>query len=73
MIERKKVLKHVKEAMERIEKMDNVEIWIYVCQGSLEEKQNIQQTRTYRFMPLLDRVVARCVVREADGIVSNLD
>jgi hypothetical protein len=57
----------------------NVEIYTYDCPSfkkgaSGEESQiPIARTRTLRFLPLSDPEVNFCVVREADGIVSNLD
>ncbi len=46
----------------------NVEIYTYLC-----EDINISKTRTYRFLTMIDEDVNLYVIREADGIVSNLD
>ena len=57
----------------------NVEVYTYDCPSfkkgaSGEDRQiPIARTRTLRFLPLSDPEVNLCVVREADGIVSNLD
>jgi hypothetical protein len=57
----------------------NVEVYTYDCpsfkKGASEEKSQIpiERTRTLRFLPLSDPQVNFCIVREADGIVSNLD
>lgn len=49
---------------------ENVEIYTYVCGGA---DIPLSKTRILRFMALSDPNVALCVVREADGYVSNLD
>ncbi len=56
----------------------NVEVYTYDCPSFKktappETKIPIERTRTLRFLPLSDPEVNLCVVREADGIVSNLD
>jgi hypothetical protein len=58
----------IKEIYENILKSDNVEIYTYLC-----EDINIDKTRTYRFLTMIDPDVNLYVIREADGIVSNLD
>lgn len=58
----------IKEIYENILKSDNVEIYTYLC-----EDINISKTRTYRFLSMIDPDVNLYVIREADGIVSNLD
>jgi hypothetical protein len=63
----------VKSQMKWLESAENVEIWTYICKDRLSETQSIEKTRTYRFMPLVDKEVACCIIREADGIVSNYD
>jgi hypothetical protein len=56
----------------------NVEVYTYDCPSFKKDappatKIPIARTRTLRFLPLSDPDVNFCVVREADGIVSNLD
>lgn len=56
----------------------NVEVYTYDCPSFKKDappatKIPIARTRTLRFLPLSDSDVNFCVVREADGIVSNLD
>ena len=56
----------------------NVEVYTYDCPSFKETappetKIPIERTRTLRFLPLSDPQVNFCIVREADGIVSNLD
>jgi hypothetical protein len=50
---------------------DNVEVYTYMC-ASINDA-NIAKTRTYRFLPISDPDVNVRIIREADGIVSNLD
>lgn len=63
----------IKEIFDYIHKAENVEIHTYKCQEIIEGKVKIDRTRTFRFMPLFQKDVNLCVVREADGIVTNLD
>jgi hypothetical protein len=62
-----------------IKSSPNVEVYTYDCPSfkkgaSGEDSQiPIARTRTLRFLPLSDPEVNLCVVREADGVVSNLD
>ena len=57
----------------------NVEVYTYDCpsfkKGASGEDSQIpmDRTRTLRFLPLSDPDVNFCIVRDADGIVSNLD
>lgn len=51
----------------------NVEVYTYNCAVGDVQPQHIARTRTYRFLPFSDEDVNICVVREADGIVSNWD
>ena len=48
----------------------NVELYTYECRDT---SIPLEKTRTLRYLPLSDPEVALCVVREADGFVSNLD
>lgn len=65
-----KVNDDIKRIFEYIINSPNVELYTYKCDNT---KIPIEKTRTLRFLPLSDPDVALCVVREADGIVSNLD
>lgn len=51
---------------------ENVEVYTYHCK-SFGETIPIAKTRTLRFLPLSDKDVNICIIREADGVVSNLD
>ena len=54
---------------EKIINMPNVEIYTYKC-----EKMSIDgKLRTYRFIPFIDETVSTYIIREADGIVTNMD
>lgn len=52
---------------------ENVEIYTYFCNSVLNKEINIGRTRMLRFLPMIDESVSCCAIREADGIVSNLD
>ena len=60
-----------KKAYDYIISAPNVEIYTYNCPSIPDE--NIARKRTYRFLPFSDEDVNICIVREADGIVSNWD
>lgn len=47
---------------------ENVEIYTYSC-----NVKNIEKTRSYRFLPMIDPSVAKVAIREADGYVGKLD
>lgn len=51
----------------------NVEVYTYNCSSFNDKTISIARTRTLRFLPLSDNDVNLCVIREADGVVSNLD
>ena len=65
-----KVNDDIKRTFEYIINSPNVELYTYECNNT---NISLEKTRTLRFLPLSDPEVALCVVREADGIVSNLD
>ena len=52
---------------------ENTEIYTYVCPKIVSGELSIGRTRTFRFVPLKDKTVNVCAIREADGIVTNLD
>jgi hypothetical protein len=54
---------------------DNVEIYTYLCSSIFDTKDRNEmgKTRTFRYLPLLDNTVNTVIIREADGIVTNLD
>ena len=58
----------IKEIYEKILNSENVEIYTYLCKDIV-----IERTRTYRFLVMCDPDVNLYVIREADGIVSNID
>lgn len=64
-------VQHEREILEYLLECNNVEIHTVLCPGM--EGENIDKTRTYRFLPLFDPTVNIAVVREADGIVTNVD
>jgi hypothetical protein len=47
---------------------DNVEVYTYDC-----NVKNVEQTRTYRFLPMIDETVAKVAIREADGCLCKMD
>lgn len=62
----------ISKTFKQIIENSNVEVYTYLCQ-SFNNSIPIERTRTLRFLPMIDDDVNICVVREADGIVSNLD
>lgn len=52
---------------------ENVEIYTYFCDSVINKEIDIARTRMLRFMPIIDENVKCSAIREADGIVSNLD
>lgn len=56
------------EKMNKIIDSDNVEVYLLSC-----ENIEIDKTRIYRFLPLIDPTVAKVAVREADGYVGKLE
>ena len=70
----KNAVKNSREAYDAITAAPNVEVYTYNCAVRDDDQpQHIARTRTYRFLPFSDEDVNICVVREADGIVSNWD
>lgn len=56
----------------------NVEVYTYDCPSFKTTEHHatripMDRTRTLRFLPLSDPEVNFCIVRDADGVVSNLD
>lgn len=47
---------------------ENVEIFTYEC-----NVLNVERTRTYRFLPMIDETVAKVAIREADGYLCKMD
>ncbi len=62
-----------KNIFDEIINNDIVELYTYVCENIINDSVSIHKTRTYRFLPLADEDVSICIIREADGIVTNLD
>jgi len=62
-----------KQILQFITESDNVEIYTYICNKIIDQRIPISLTRTFRFLPLIDKTVNICIIREADGIVSYLD
>lgn len=56
-------------ALDSLFKAKNVEIYTYFCDSA----ENINNRRTYRFMPMIDPTVASYAIRDADGIVTVVD
>ena len=52
---------------------ENVEIYTYFCKSIINKEEKIERTRFFRFLSFVDHTVNLCAIREADGIVSNLD
>lgn len=51
----------------------NVEVYTYFCDSIINDSNLLTKVRTFRFLPMIDKEVSICVVREADGTVSNMD
>jgi len=58
------------KSIEYLFRAENVEIYMYACKS---HKNNLAQLRSMRFLPMIDPLVACCIIREADGFVTNLD
>jgi len=57
------------EIYEEIKNMPNTEIYTYKC-----DKIYIDgKLRTFRFIPFIDESVSTHIIREADGVVTNMD
>ena len=65
--------REIQETFRQIIESSNVEVYTYICPSFENKMIPIARTRTLRFIPMIDEEVNICVVREADGIVSNLD
>ena len=63
----------VEDSLDYLMNAENVEIYVYCCQDIMEGKTPIARTRTFRFLPLSDTDVNVRIIREADGIVTNVD
>ncbi|AYV85356.1 MAG: hypothetical protein Satyrvirus12_10 [Satyrvirus sp.] len=69
-----KIYLYIKHLMDYIFSAENVEIYTLVCQSIVKDESfQISLTRSFRFLAMVDESVNVCVIREADGIVSNLD
>jgi hypothetical protein len=60
----------IKECIKFLFEAENTEIYTYLCNSY---KNNFEQLRSQRFLPFIDPEVACCIIREADGYVSQLD
>ena len=58
-----------KEIYNKIQNMPNVEIYTYKC----KKLSSNSKLRTFRFIPFIDDTVSTYVIREADGVVTNMD
>lgn len=58
-----------------IMRAENTEVFTYVCNRLIPDDQGfvygLSQTRSFRFMPLIDEDVNITIIRDADGIVTN--
>ena len=61
----------VDDMIDYIFNADNVEVYTYLCSSLLDT--DVEKIRTFRFLPMIDSTVNVCAIREADGIVTNLD
>jgi hypothetical protein len=66
-------LKLLMKTFNEIINSPNVEIYTYQCDSILDNTISLEKTRTFRYLILSDPEVNLCIIREADGIVSNLD
>lgn len=51
----------------------NVEIYTYVCEENINKDITMTSKRTLRYLSLIDDNTNINIIREADGIISNLD
>ena len=65
--------KYMKESLNFLLEAENVEIYTYCCPSILNGEIPISRTRIFRFLPLIEKDVNVKIIREADGIVTNLD
>jgi hypothetical protein len=56
------------QLFDEIFQSENVEIFTFEC-----NVKNLEQTRTYRFLPMIDETVAKVAIREADGYLCKMD
>lgn len=68
-----KYKKFIKDSLNFLIDAPNVEIYTYCCSKILDNSTPISRTRIFRFLPLSDPDVNIKIIREADGIVTNLD
>lgn len=68
-----KFKKYIKESLNFLLEAENVEIYTYCCPSILNGDIPISRTRIFRFLPLIEKDVNVKIIREADGIVTNLD
>lgn len=57
--------------LKKIENSKNVEI--YLCDCCVNDKFPVERIKTVRLLPMFDPEVNICVIREENGIVTNLD
>lgn len=67
------IQQHINSLFTEISKSPNVEIYTFDCNKDVIDKINIDRTRTLRYLPLIDNTTNICIIRDADGIISNLD
>ena len=65
--------KYMKESLNFLLEAENVEIYTYCCPSILNGEIPISRTRIFRFLPLIEKDVNVKIIREADGVVTNLD
>ena len=63
----------IRKTFEQIMNHSIVEVYTYLCSSFKDKSTPIERSRTLRFLPMYDSDVNICIIREADGIVSNLD
>lgn len=66
-------MNHVSELLNYILAQKNVEVYTFFCDKIISNDIHIAKTRTFRFLPLIENDVNVCIIREADGFVTNLD
>lgn len=72
-IKDQKILDTIHDLLHYIKSADNVEVYSYFCKEIISGQISINRTRTFRFLPFTEPDVNICIIRDADGIVTNLD
>lgn len=61
------------ELVDYIYNAKNVEIYTYFCESIILNNIPLEKTRSFRFLPIIEKDVSISIIREADGPVTNMD